>query len=543
MKSRFIIRTVITISIVLLCAGFGIYSFYQLNAVERQQDFNLYELVPADAVAVLETDMADKLVEDINQLDCSKDNHFLYVSDLFSYLKKYLSTLTDETPHGLSRQMNKMLISFHEPESTSNQILYCALGTKDYELVETFIRKFCSSAFPVKYFDYKGAEIRIYPMSDGRFLSVYLTSDYVAVSFQKRLIEQVIDARISRHSLLDVSSFKRMRNEQHSNVAAKLYLRMRQVDMGMTGDESHLQSSLGNWAEFDIKCDENAIYCSGISQVCDTARTWMNVLQKQQPVSGFGGERLPVTTLFYDSWSMSDVRMVASFASQSSCLDTTAFVRNRDEEWLDFLHEHAADRGMFCLFLPNDTAQAYPAAVLNIPMKNAKAAERKLRSLVYAAPYEKAAPVPPAFSPKYALYPEARRFAQYLLPRNTMLARFTGISGSSYYTFACFYRGDLLLAPDAASISAYIARMERGEVLDGTPFYEEGAGSLSPTYNFVMMADMGELLSQPRSYVRMIPSFFFKHGAFFQHFILSIQFTCTDGVVYPNIVLLYKPRV
>ena len=531
MKSRFIIRTVITISIVLLCAGFGIYSFYQLNAVERQQDFNLYELVPADAVAVLETDMADKLVEDINQLDCSKDNHFLYVSDLFSYLKKYLSTLTDETPHGLSRQMNKMLISFHEPESTSNQVLYCTLGTKDYELVETFIRKFCSSAFPVKYFDYKGAEIRIYPMSDGRFLSVYLTSDFVAVSFQKRLIEQVIDTRISRHSLLDVSSFKQMRNEQHSSVVAKLYLRMRQVNMGMAGDESHLQSSLGNWTEFDIKCDENAIYCSGISQVCDTARTWMNVLQKQQPVSGFGGERLPVSTLFYDSWSMSDLRAVAAFASQAACLDTTAFVRNRDEEWLDFLHENAADRGMFCLFLPNDTAQASPAAVLNIPMKNVKAAERKLRSLVYAAPYEKAAPVPPAFSPKYSLYPEARRFAQYLLPRNTMLARFTGISGSSYYTFACFYRGDLLLAPDAASLSAYIARIERGEVLDGMPF------------NFVMMADMGELLSQPRSYVRMIPSFFFKHGAFFQHFILSIQFTCTDGVVYPNIVLLYKPRV
>ena len=115
------------------------------------------------------------------------------------------------------------------------------------------------------------------------------------------------------------------------------------------------------------------------------------------------------------------------------------------------------------------TAQAYPAAVLNIPMKNAKAAERKLRSLVYAAPYQKAAPVPPAFSPKYALYPEARRFAQYLLPRNTMLARFTGISGSSYYTFACFYRGDLLLAPDAASISAYIARVREPKNLSFSP--------------------------------------------------------------------------
>lgn len=540
MKSRLVIRMVVMISVVLLCIVFGIYSFFQLDAIERRQDFNLYSLVPANAVAVLETDRADKLVEDINQLDCSKDNQYLYVSDLFSYLKKYLAALADGTPHGLSRQMNKMLISFHEPESTLNQVLYCALGNRDYDLVETFIKKFCSNSFPVKYFNYRGAEIRIYPLADGRFLAVYLTSDFVAISFQKRLIEQVIDARVSRHSLQMVSSFKKIRNEQRNNVAATLYLRMKQVDMGMVKGGTRLRSSLGSWTEFDIKCNKNAVYCSGVSQVCDTAYTLMNALCRQRPISGFEGKRLPVTTLFYDCWSLSDVQAMARFASQQSYIDTTAFIRERDEEWLEFLQANAADRGISCLFVPGDTTLTQPAAVVNIPLKNAKEAEKQFRSLVYSVPYEKNAPVPPAFAPRYALYPEARKYSQYLLPRNTMLARFTGITGSSFYTFACFYKGDLLLAPDASSLSAYIASIERGEILEGTAFYEEGAGSLSPTYNFVMMADMGEVLFLPDAYVRMIPNFFFRHAAFFRHFILSIQFTCTDGLVYPDIVLLYK---
>ena len=60
----------------LLCTGFGVYSFLRLNSVENRQDFNLYTLVPQDATAILETDRMADLVEDINELNCSKDNHF-----------------------------------------------------------------------------------------------------------------------------------------------------------------------------------------------------------------------------------------------------------------------------------------------------------------------------------------------------------------------------------------------------------------------------------------------------------------------------------
>ena len=69
MKLRLLIQIAVVVSIVLLCTGFGVYSFLRLNSVENRQDFNLYTLVPQDATAILETDRMADLVEDINELN------------------------------------------------------------------------------------------------------------------------------------------------------------------------------------------------------------------------------------------------------------------------------------------------------------------------------------------------------------------------------------------------------------------------------------------------------------------------------------------
>ena len=51
MKFRTIVKIAITSSVVLLCAGFALYSFFRLSAAEGKKDFNLYELVPPSASA------------------------------------------------------------------------------------------------------------------------------------------------------------------------------------------------------------------------------------------------------------------------------------------------------------------------------------------------------------------------------------------------------------------------------------------------------------------------------------------------------------
>jgi len=118
----------------------------------------------------------------------------------------------------------------------------------------------------------------------------------------------------------------------------------------------------------------------------------------------------------------------------------------------------------------------------------------------------------------------------------------TGITESALYTYTTFYKGRLLIAPDTESLSSYIHYLDRGEILEDTAAYEEGISSLSTTYSFMQMVDFGDIFEQPENYVRLVPNFFFRNQEFFRHFILATQFACSDGFVYPNIVLIYKGK-
>lgn len=83
MKLRTIVKIAVTSSVVLLCAGFVLYSFFRLSAAEGQKDFNLYELVPTTASAVFATDDVLGFVTEIDGLTCSKNHQYLHVSKLF----------------------------------------------------------------------------------------------------------------------------------------------------------------------------------------------------------------------------------------------------------------------------------------------------------------------------------------------------------------------------------------------------------------------------------------------------------------------------
>ena len=84
MKLRTLVKISITTSVALLCTGFAVFSFFKLSAAENKEEFELYTLVPPSAVGVLETDNMTALIQDIDELTCSKDNHFLYISKIFS---------------------------------------------------------------------------------------------------------------------------------------------------------------------------------------------------------------------------------------------------------------------------------------------------------------------------------------------------------------------------------------------------------------------------------------------------------------------------
>lgn len=522
MKLRTIVKIAITSSVVLLCAGFALYSFFRLSAAEGKKDFNLYELVPPSASAVFVTDDILEFVAEVDDLACSKNQQYLHVSKLFSYLKQYLYTLQEEAPHGLSRQMNQMLISFHEPDNERNQVLYCRLGNGDKELVNRFVRKYISSLYPPKTFIYKGEEIIIYPMADGDFLACYLTSDFMALSFQKKLIENVIDAYKSGKSLADDSTFTGIRAPKKSAAAATIYTRMQ----GMMG-----------WTEFDMKMKDDFIYFSGITHDADTCFAFINQLRQQQSVKGFPGEVLPSTAFYFSRQGITDWVSLLSYgnAQGQSVPARTSEVQNRDKEFSRYLMENAGQDLVACLFQREDTLQG-AAAVLSLSVADVTEAERMLRALVNAASADEG-----RRNPRITFcYTVNKAYPIYRLPQTTLFEQLTSFAEPTLDVYAAFYGGRLLLAPDADALAHYIRQLDKGEVLNGAMVYQTGMDHLSDSYHFMLMADFDHIFQQSENHVRFVPDFFLRNADFFRHFTLFVQFACADGVVYPNIVLKYK---
>lgn len=545
MKFSLSIKIVVILSVFLLCAGVGVYSFMRLNSVEQRKDFNLYTLVPQDAVAVFETDRMVDMLETMEQMECNEDGHFLYASDLFSCLKKYLNTLLEETPHALSKQMNKLLISFHAPDTQNDQVLYCTLGEGDRELLENFISKYSPESFPVKTSEYRGQEIRIYPMDNGRFLAVYLTRDFLALSFQKKLVERVIDARKDDRALPDDLSFQSLYDERNRPVEATLYLRTRSVQMGASTDSLRPVLNLGEWMEFDMKFTERAVYCTGLSHETDTVHSLVRALRPQKSLSGFAGDCLPSSTYLYTHWSISEKDSLFAFRASQVPYNPSSdpYPAKRDQELLDFLEANADTSLLTCFFLADYPGRKVPCAVSIIPLAHKWKARQDFLTWLRTTPREQAIHPRPRFAPGYDRYPRSQAYRKYLMPRNTLVARLTGWADTSLYAYACFYRGCLLLASDALSLSAYIEALEHKDTLTGSDHYERLAESLSPSYNLLLMADMDEVLHQPASYARLVPGFFLNHADFFRYFVLAIQFNNQEGTICPNLTLWYRPDV
>lgn len=524
MKLRTIVKIAVTSSVVLLCAGFVMYSFFRLSAADGQRNFNLYELVPATTSAVFATDDVLEFVTETDNLTCSKERQYLYVSKLFSYLKHSLYELSEDSPHGLSRQMNQMLISFHAPDSERDQVLYCRLGEGDKELIDRFVQKYISSLYPPKTFDYKGEKIIIYPMADGDFLACYLTSGFMVLSFQKKLIEEVIDTYKKGDSLADDPAFMQINAPKKSRAVATIYTRVN----GMIG-----------WTEFDMKMKDDYVYFTGVSHDPDTCIAFINQLRQQESVKGFPGEVLPSTTFYFSKQSVTDWNSLLAYGDSREYIpagvDDDSGMQERNREISRYLMENTGHDLVTCLFQREDTLRD-AASVLSLSVPDVTEAERMMRSLTNTA-----SSVERHKNPRITFcYTADKAYPVYRLPQTTLFTQLSSFVEPASELYAAFYAGRLLLAPDEDSLSDYILRLDKGEVLDSAVTYKAGMSNLSDSYHFMLMADFEHLFRQVEKQGCFVPDFFVRNAEFFRNFILFAQFTCADEVAYPTIVLKYK---
>lgn len=137
-------------------------------------------------------------------------------------------------------------------------------------------------------------------------------------------------------------------------------------------------------------------------------------------------------------------------------------------------------------------------------------------------------------------YTADKAYPVYRLPQTTLFTQLSSFVEPASELYAAFYAGRLLLAPDEDSLSDYILRLDKGEVLDSAVTYKAGMSNLSDSYHFMLMADFEHLFRQVEKQGCFVPDFFVRNAEFFRNFILFAQFTCADEVAYPTIVLKYK---
>lgn len=278
MKFKTVAKLSVVVSVLLFCVAVGYYAFMRLDMTERNRDINLYSLVPADCVGVLESDNISAFLNDFPSLNYGKELENFQFPGLFEFLLHQLNDYATQNAHGLSSQMNRLMVSFHQPASVRDQVLYFRIGASDEQMLKDMLQEYAPANFLPKEEKYRGKTIHIYPLGHDEFLAVYTGSGYMVLSYQKRLIEQVIDTKLDETSLNEDAVFSQILAKKKSHNFLTLY--------GRDASMPFLQMGKDCWSEYDFHLNSDVLYLTGDTYMADTATCLLGVPERirEQPL-------------------------------------------------------------------------------------------------------------------------------------------------------------------------------------------------------------------------------------------------------------------
>lgn len=248
------------VSVLLFCLAVGFYAFTRLDLAEHNRNVNLFSLVPASTVAVLESDNIDAFLNKYPNYNYGQELERFHFPGLFNFL---INELNEYTTHGLSNQMSRLMVSFHHPGTSRDQVVYFRMGMADERMLSDMLQEYVPGNFSPKEEEYRGKRMLVYPLSHEEFLVAYTEKGFVVLSYQKRLVEEVIDAQLDHSSLDDDEVFSRMLQKKKTPDFLVLYGRSTSVpflDMGKDG-----------WSEYEFHMNSDVVYLTGDEYLSDEA--------------------------------------------------------------------------------------------------------------------------------------------------------------------------------------------------------------------------------------------------------------------------------
>lgn len=259
MKLKTVIKIGTVLSVLLFVLAVGYYVFMRLDMAKSNRDVDLYTLVPSDCVGVLESDNINAFFTEYPELNYNRELEGFHFPGLFEFLINELNGYTGENAHGLSSRMNRLVVSFHHPGTSRDQVVYFRMGMADEHLLSEMLHDYVHGNFLPKEDTYRGKKIWVYPLSDDEFLAAYTEKGFIALSYQKRLIEKVIDAQLDEKSLSDDAVFSEIQRKKKSHDFLTLYGRSASLPLLNWGTEC--------WSEYNFHLNSDVVYLTGDTYV------------------------------------------------------------------------------------------------------------------------------------------------------------------------------------------------------------------------------------------------------------------------------------
>jgi hypothetical protein len=242
----------------------GIYGLDRLAVANQHRERNLYEFVPAQCTGVMESDNVGFFMALMPQMNYAPKLVQFQSMELFNFIFSGLDEYATTKAHGLSSQMSRMLVSFHEPGTPRDQVVYFRTGIGEDKILVDMLKDRLKSEFRPKKEKYRGKTLTIYPLNDQDYLTTYAEDDVLVVSFQKSLVEQVIDAKESGKSLQGDAVFMQAQKRKKNHHYLTFYSHGTAVP--------YLCTDTTSWSEYDVHFNSDVVYLSGDTYMRDSTQ-------------------------------------------------------------------------------------------------------------------------------------------------------------------------------------------------------------------------------------------------------------------------------
>ena len=161
--------------------------------------------------------------------------------------------------------MSRLLVSFHAPGTPRDQVVYFRTGMGEDQILVDMLKERLQSDFQPKKVKYRGKTLMVYPIHDQDFLTTYTDGEVLAVSYEKRLIEQVVDAQLDDRSLEQDATFLKAQAQKKSRHYLTFY--------GRGSAVPYLSCDTACWSQYDVHFNSDVVYLAGETFMPDSVET------------------------------------------------------------------------------------------------------------------------------------------------------------------------------------------------------------------------------------------------------------------------------